>query len=170
MNNLYKKAFKINVHFSILIAIGFILLSVIYYFKGASIIINPNILNINYIICLCGLVISIKKTQKEVFKNMTFSNIFFTCLFTCSVSALIYAIYAFFITKYDPNIITQTISILKHSLEDLNYPDKEVSTLIKLYKAISSPITIAISQFISKTLMGLFFSLILGLIYNRRRI
>lgn len=170
MNNLYKKAFKINIHFSILIATGYILLNVIYYFKGASIIINPNILNINYIICLCGLIISIKKIQKEVFKTMTFNNIFLTCLFTCSISALIYAIYIYFITSYDSNIISQTISIFKHSLEDRNYSDKYVLNLIKLYKAISSPITIAIIQFISKGLMGLFFSLVLGLIYRHRKI
>lgn len=169
MSEQNKLAFKICLNFGILISIAFILTSYLFFQRGASIIINPQLSNLNYMLCISGLFIAIRKLRSDLLPNISYWQAVLAGLITISIAAIPFAIFMYFMISSEPEMIINAISIMEKGLNEANYSSEQRSTLLNIYKAFASPGFMAFSQFLNKLLMGLFFSFILSSFLSTRK-
>lgn len=164
-----KSAAKICLNFGLLISGALIAAVFIFLKKESSILINHELDSINYMICISGLFIAIRKLRSDIFPFITYWQAVLAGLFTIIVAALPLSIYLFFILSDSPEIISNAISIIEKAFETNNVTGKETKALITFYKAIASPAFLSLINFINKIFMGFFFSLILSSFLSRRK-
>jgi|GEM_PF-175502 len=157
-----KEALMLCLNFGALISVGFILTSYIFFQKGTSIIINPQLSNVNYMLCISGIFIEIRKLRSDVLPTISYWQAFLSGLVTISIAAIPFAIYTFFILSSNTDIIENAILIMEKGLNESGYSEEQNSLFIEIYKTFASPAFMAFSQFLNKILMGAFFSFVLA--------
>lgn len=164
-----KKALHLCINFGALISIGFILTSYIFFQKGTSILINPQLSNVNYMLCISGIFIAIRKLKTDILPIISYWQTFLTGLITISIAAIPFAIYSYFILSSNPDIIDNAILIMEKSLNASGYTAEQNTLFIGLYKSFATPAFMAFSQFLNKVLMGIFFSFVLASFLSTRK-
>lgn len=164
-----KSAAKICFNFGLLISGALIAAIMIFLRKDSSILINHQLDNVNYMICISGLFITIRKLRSDIFPFITYWQSVLAGLFTICIAAIPLSVCLYFVLYDSPEIITNALGIIEKTFESNNVTGKETKTIISLYKAIASPAFLSFSNFINKVFMGFFFSLILSSFLSRRK-
>lgn len=162
MTRINKEALSLCLNFGALISIGFILTSYIFFQKGTSILINPQLSNVNYMLCISGIFIAIRKLKSDILPIISYWQAFLTGLVTISIAAIPFTIYTYFILSSNTAIIDNAILIMEKSLNESGYTEEQNTLFINVYRSFATPVFMAFSQFLNKILMGTFFSFVLA--------
>lgn len=169
MKIIYKQTLTDCLIFGLLIGITFILASYLYFYKGFDVIVNPQLSNINYFICIAGIFIGVRKIRAEIIPNISYWQAFLFGSLMIAIAAIPYTVYTYILLSNHPDIIQNTIQILEKSLKEGNYTDSQTDTFISIYKAFATPLFMAISQFLNKAFMGIIFSLFMASFLSSRK-
>lgn len=164
-----KEALKLCLNFGALLSVGFILTSYIFFHKGTSILINPQLSNVNYMLCISGIFMTIRKLKSDVLPNISYWQAFLSGLVTVSIAAIPFAIYSYFILSSNIDIIDNAILIMEKGLKEAGYSEEQNKLFIGTYKTFASPAFMAFSQLLNKVVMGVFFSFILSSFLSRKK-
>jgi hypothetical protein len=164
-----KSAFKICLNFGLLIGAAFILTSYIYFQKGAYILLNPEIANVNYMLCISGLFIAIRKLKSDLLPDISFWQTVLAGSLTIGISAIPYSIYMYFMLAAAPEMISNAILVMEKGLLDANYSSEQASMITNVYNAFANPGFWSFTELLRKLFMGLFFSFILSSFLSKRK-
>jgi len=169
MKKVTKQTLSTCVNFGLLISVAFILTSYIYFQKGFDILVNPQVANINYMLCISGIFIGLRKLRSEVMPLITYWQAFLAGSTMMAVAAIPFAIFMYFILSSNPDMIENAIQLFEKGFKDASYTEDQTKTFMDIYKAFATPAFLAFSQFINKAFMGLIFSLFLASFLSTRK-
>ena len=163
-NPLFRHSFK----FGALVGGVLILTSLMFYFRGVPISINPQITSINYFLIMTGIYFGLRVYRNDVLDGIiSYGRALGAGVLMIGFAGAFYAIYIFILVKYfDASILQEFISITEKSLIEAKYSDEQVKLFMSLYEQIT-PGAFAFSQWFSKLGAGFFFSLILAFFFSR---
>ena len=163
-NPLFRHSFK----FGALVGGVLILTSLMFYFRGVPISINPQITSINYFLIMTGIYFGLRIYRNDILDGIiSYGRALGAGVLMIGIAGAFYAIYIFILVKYfDSSILQEFISITEKSLVEAKYSDEQVKLFMSLYEQIT-PGAFAFAQWFSKLGAGLFFSLILAFFFSR---
>lgn len=164
-----KSAAKICLNFGLLISGALIAASFILVKNESSILINSDLDSINYMICISGLFMTIRKLRSDILPFITYWQSTLAGLLTISIAAIPFSIFLYFVLSTYPEIISNAIAITEKTFKANDIIGEETNTFLSLYKALATPAFMTFGNFINKIIMGFFFSLILSSFLSRKK-
>ncbi|MFT5749765.1 MAG: hypothetical protein ACI93S_001028 [Ancylomarina sp.] len=163
-NPLFRHSFK----FGALIGGVLILTSLMFYFRGVPVAVNPQIKSINYFLIMTGIYFGLRVYRNDFLNGIiSYGRALGTGVLIIGVAGAFYAIYIYILTKYfDASVLQEFIAITEKTLIESKYDDEQVKLFMSLYEKIT-PGAFAFAQWFSKLGAGFFFSLILAFFFSR---
>jgi len=163
-NPLFRHAFL----FGALVGAVLILTSLMFYFRGVPITINPQITSINYFLIMTGVYFGVRIYRNDLLDGIiTYGKALAAGVLIIGIAGAFYAIYIYILIKYfDASILQEFLGLMEKSMLDAEYSEADVELLMSFYKNIS-PGVFAFAQWFSKLGAGFFFSLILAFFFSR---
>jgi len=154
--------------FGALIGGVLILTSLMFYFRGVPISINPQITSINYFLIMTGVYFGLRIYRNDVLNGIiSYGRALGAGVLIIGVAGAFYGLYIYILVKYfDPSILQEFVGIMEKSFVEANYKEKDIELLMSFYEKIS-PGVFAFAQWFSKLGAGFFFSLILAFFFSR---
>tara|TARA_R110001583_G_scaffold43936_3_gene139564 strand:- start:5146 stop:5697 length:552 start_codon:yes stop_codon:yes gene_type:complete len=163
-NPLFRHSFK----FGALVGGVLILTSLMFYFRGVPVSVNPQITQINYFLIMTGIYFGLRIYRNDVLNGIiSYGRALGAGVLMIGVAGAFYAIYIYILTKYfDASILQEFVAITEKSLIEAKYSDEQVELFMSLYEKIT-PGAFAFAQWFSKLGAGFFFSLIMAFFFSR---
>jgi len=145
-----------------------ILTSLMFYFRGVPISINPQITSINYFLIMTGIYFGLRIYRNDVLNGIiSYGRALGAGVMIIGFAGAFYAFYLYILVKYfDASILQEFIGIMEKSFVEAKYSDDQVELLMSFYEKIT-PGVFAFAQWFSKLAAGFFFSLILAFFFSR---
>lgn len=145
-----------------------ILTSLMFYFRGVPISVNPQITSINYFLIMTGIYFGLRIYRNDILNGIiTYGRALGAGVLIIGVAGAFYASYIYILVKYfDASILQEFIAITEKSLVEAKYSDEQIDLFMTLYEKIT-PSAFAFAQWFSKLGAGFFFSLILAFFFSR---
>lgn len=163
-NPLYRHSFK----FGALVGGVLILTSLMFYFRGVPVSINPQITSINYFLIMTGVYFGLRIYRNDFLNGIiTYGRALGAGVLIMGIAGAFYAIYMYILVKYfDASILQEFVGIMEKSFVEAQYSEDQVELLMTFYEKIT-PGVFAFAQWFSKLAAGFFFSLILAFFFSR---
>lgn len=145
-----------------------ILTSLMFYFRGVPISVNPQITSINYFLIITGIYFGLRIYRNDILNGIiSYGRALGAGVLIIGFAGAFYAIYIYVLVKYfDASILQEFIAITEKSLIEAKYSDEQVELFMALYEKIT-PGAFAFAQWFSKLGAGFLFSLILAFFFSR---
>ncbi|RZT93307.1 uncharacterized protein DUF4199 [Ancylomarina subtilis] len=145
-----------------------ILTSLMFYFRGVPISINPQITSINYFLIMTGIYFGLRIYRNDVLNGViSYGRALGAGVLIIGIAGAFYAIYIYILIKYfDASILQEFIDLMEKSFVEAKYNEKDIELLMSFYEKIT-PGVFAFAQWFSKLGAGFFFSLILAFFFSR---
>jgi len=145
-----------------------ILTSLMFYFRGVPITINPQITSINYFLIMTGVYFGIRFYRNDVLNGIiSYGRALGAGVLTIGFAGAFYALYIYILIKYfDASLLQEFVGLMEKNMLQAGYPEADVELLMRFYENIS-PGVFAFAQWFSKLGAGFLFSLILAFFFSR---
>ncbi|MGZ2371076.1 DUF4199 domain-containing protein [Ancylomarina sp. YFZ004] len=145
-----------------------ILTSLMFYFRGVPISVNPQITSINYFLIMTGIYFGLRIYRNDVLNGIiSYGRALGAGVLIIGFAGAFYALYMYILVKYfDAAILQEFMGIMEKSFIEAKYSDDQVELLMSFYEKIT-PGVFAFGQWFSKLGAGFFFSLILAFFFSR---
>ena len=149
--------------FGMLVGSLLIFASLVFYWKGQPVSINQQLSSINYFFVATGIFFGVKRYRDMVLGGMiSYGRALGAGVAILFMASLLFSFYTYVMLAYvDPDILVNFISIVRENFVKQGMEEKTMEQLMPLYKAIT-PGMFAYTEILSKTFMGLMFSLVLA--------
>ncbi len=163
-NPLFRHSFK----FGALVGGVLILTSLMFYFRGVPVAVNPQITSINYFLIMTGIYFGLRVYRSDFLNGIiSYGRALGAGVLIIGVAGAFYAIYIYILTKYfDASILQEFVAITEKTFIEAKYTDEQVELFMSLYEKIT-PGAFAFAQWFSKLGAGFLFSLILAFFASR---
>jgi hypothetical protein len=134
---------------------------------------RPAIFNIFVMLISLSVYIAIRKFRETHLSGLIkFGDAFVTGLVVCGFAGFVWAIYRFFQYKYTPGLIEEIYNLKSVAFESSNISASDKETLLKLLKAFTSPVSLAILNtfFINMIIGGSVISLLMSYVLQRKEL
>lgn len=163
-NPLFRHAFL----FGALVGAVLILTSLMFYFRGVPITINPQITSINYFLIMTGVYFGIRFYRNDVLNGViTYGRALGVGVLTIGFAGAFYSLYIYILIKYfDASLLQEFVGLMEKNMLQTGYTEADIEPFMALYEKIT-PGAFAFAQWFSKLAAGFFFSLILAFFFSR---
>ncbi len=158
------------ISFGSLIGLSLILISFLFYKNGNAININPQLVNANYMLAICGIFIGVKKLRNDFMQGyISYGQALKAGITIMAFAAILFAIYSYIIYSIDADLIGNFIVRMEESMQAANWTEETINAYINIYRSFITPTMIAFIEVINKIFMGTLFSLFLASILSNKK-
>lgn len=170
MGNRTNTFLSFNTPFGLLMGGSFIIASYMYFRYNGNIYANPALDRTLTFLYIIGLFIQIRRYREspELQGYISYGKALKTGSFLSVATAFVYAVYTFFIYSAHPETLKNYLSTVETVFKEL-YPDSPLAdNMTQMLNAFTTPVSMGFSEFISKTLMGIIYTLIIAAFLKKR--
>ena len=143
-----------------------ILTSLMFYFRGVPISVNPQITSIDNFLIIIGIFFGLRTYRNDILGGViSYGRALGAGVLLIGIAGAFYAFYMYILVKYfDASILQEFIDAMEKIFVEVQYSDNQVKSLVSFYE---NPFAFAFVQWFSKLGAGFFFSLILAFFFSR---
>ncbi len=144
---------------------AFILVSLLSYITG-SYYGNPLQL-LQYFVIVIGIHLGTTRYRDQYNNGLiTYGRALMTGILIIFWGTLIYGVYVYILHKSDPGLIQQYVLSIEKAFTE-SFSKEQANTLITFYDTFITPFMLALGEIISKTIIGIVFSLIIAIFVKK---
>lgn len=158
-----------NTLFGLVIGLGYIIASYLFYRAGRSLYPNPRLNNALLLPAIAGVFLRVRQYRKETRGGtVSYGQALGVCTYLFSVAAMVYGVYLYFLYRQVPALTDSYLAAMEAVVQEV-YKDTALSENIRqLLPALITPLSIALSEIFNKILTGFVFSLFLAGLLRRK--
>lgn len=152
---------KTSMNYGAITGLVMIVASLIFYSIG--ILFSSSFQFLNYFIILGAIYVSCRKYRDEMMEGaLSYGKALIFGTLVIFFASIIYGFYTYVLYQLDPEMISKYLEVIKQALRERNMDQEQYDTMINFYKMIISPLFLAFSEILGKTILGFLFSLIIS--------
>jgi hypothetical protein len=143
-----------------------ILTSLMFYFRGVPISVNPQITSIDNFLIITGIFFGLRVYRNDILGGViSYGRALGAGVLLIGIAGAFYALYLYILVKYfDASILQEFIGAMEMIFVEVQYSDDQIKYFISFYE---NPVAFAFVQWFSKLAAGFLFSLILAFFFSR---
>ena len=160
-----------NTPFGLLMGGTFVVASYMYFQYNGNIYANPALDRTLTFLYIIGLFIQIRRYRENAGLQgyISYGKAVKTGSYLSVVTAFVYAVYTSFIYSAHPETLKNYLTTVESVFKEL-YPNSPLAdNMTQMLHAFTTPLTMGFSEFISKTLLGVIYSLIVAAFLKKSR-
>lgn len=156
--------------FGVMVGGLLILASLTFYLKDQPVSINHQLTSVNYFLVMTGIFFSVKRYRDTVLGGViSYRRAVGAGVATLFIASLAFAIYTYIMMAHvDHTLLDQFVIVVRDNFVKQGMDNDTLEQMMILYNGIT-PELFSYTEVLSKTFMGLFFSLIMGGFIRRNR-
>lgn len=160
-----------NTPFGFLIGGCCIAASYVCFKRSGNIYANPALDKILAFLLIVGLFMQIRRYREseELKGYITYGKALLTGIYLSAVSGLFYGVYTFILYSKRPELLSNYLATVGQAMRELYANSPFADDMVRMLHAFTTPISIGFSEFFSKSLMGILYTLLIAFILKRRR-
>lgn len=157
---------KTSMNYGAIVGLVMVIASFVFYSIG--ILFSSSFQFLNYFIIIGGVYYSCRKYRDEILEGtISYGKALIYGTLVIFFSSIIYGFYTYLLYQLDPEMISNYLNIIKQALQERNMGQEQYDTMINFYSMIISPLFLAFSEILGKTIQGFLFSLIISYFIKR---
>ena len=160
-----------NTLFGILIGCCCVAASYVFFKQTGNIYANPSLDRIITFLFVIGLFMQIRRYREseELKGYISYGRALLTGMYLSAVAGFFYGSYALIIYSKHPDTLENYLMYAESLFRQL-YPESPwADNMIQMLQAFTTPVSMGITEFFSKALMGLIYTLVIAFILKKRK-
>lgn len=160
-----------NTPFGLLMGGSFTIASYMYFQYNGNIYANPALDRTLTFLYVIGLFIQIRRYRENAGLQgyISYGEAVKTGSYLSAVTAFVYAVYTFFVYSAHPETLTNYLTTVENVIKEV-YPNSPLAgSMTQMLHAFTTPLSMGFSEFISKALLGVIYSLIIAAFLKKRK-
>lgn len=139
--------------------------------RSGNIYANPALDRILAFLLIIGLFMQIRRYREseELKGYITYGKALLTGIYLSAVSGFFYGFYTFVLYSKHPELLSNYLATVGQAMRELYANSPLANDMIRMMDTFTTPVTIAFSEFFSKSLMGILYTLVIAFILKKRK-
>lgn len=164
-------SFNKDITFGTIIGMLYILTSLLFYFTGKNININPQLNQTLTLLMMTGVFLGGRIYRNEYgISRFGFKKAYKVVITMILISTLIYCFYIYILYSSNTNLVNGYIMLVENTFRELYATSPMLDPMLAILKNYTNPVIIAFTEFINKMFSGIIFAIFIALILRNKTI
>ena len=158
-----------NSIFGLFVGGSYIVASLVFFWSGKNISLNPQLNNIILMLTIAGIFLGVKKFRDDHLEGIiSYGKSFSTGIYILTIASFLYALYIFIFYTSDPDLMERFKKVMLSILKQIYGNTPLYETFEKSIQSFLYPASIAVGEFLNKLFFGIILTLFLAGILRKR--